>query len=73
MEDREQERMALSIDEVTSATGLGRTFIYGEISAGKLLAHKAGRRTIVLKRNLAAYLEGLPGPTTPSPDTKRAR
>jgi excisionase family DNA binding protein len=56
----ELRREALSIVEVTSVSGLGRTKIYEAIRNGSLIAHKAGRRTIVLPNDLKAYLAALP-------------
>ena len=34
--------------------------IYEAIGSGKLIAKKAGRRTIILPKHLEAYLESLP-------------
>ena len=53
-------KLGLSIDESCHATGLGRTKIYEAIGSGKLIAKKAGRRTIILPKHLEAYLESLP-------------
>ncbi len=53
-------KLGLSIDESCQASGLGRTKIYEAIGSGKLIAKKAGRRTIILPENLKAYLENLP-------------
>jgi excisionase family DNA binding protein len=52
--------LALSIAEVQLATGLGRTFLYEAIVQGKLPARKAGRRTVILRGDLEAYLDSLP-------------
>ncbi len=53
-------KLGLSIDETCEASGLGRTWIYEAIGDGKLIAKKAGRRTIILPKHLEAYLESLP-------------
>ena len=53
-------KLGLSIDETCGASGLGRTSIYEAIGSGKLIAKKAGRRTIILPKHLEAYLESLP-------------
>jgi excisionase family DNA binding protein len=53
-------REALSLSEVANVSGLGRTLIYKAIANGSLIAHKAGRRTIVLRNDLKAFLAELP-------------
>jgi hypothetical protein len=40
-------KIAYSIPEFLAACSLGRTFVYQEISAGRLRARKAGRRTLI--------------------------
>lgn len=52
-------QLSLSIEEVCAATGLGRTKIYQLANAGELKARKIGKRTIVLKDDLEAFLNGL--------------
>lgn len=54
------EKLALSIADVVRASGLCRTLVYGEIRAGRLAARKCGRRTIILRQDLNAFLQGLP-------------
>jgi hypothetical protein len=41
-------------------TDVGRSLLYAEIAAGRLIASKAGRRTIVSKKNAQAWLDSLP-------------
>ena len=53
-------KLGLSIEESCQAAGIGRTKIYEAIGSGKLIAKKAGRRTIILPKHLEAYLESLP-------------
>ena len=53
-------KLGLSIEESCHAAGIGRTKIYEAIGSGKLIAKKAGRRTIILPKHLEAYLESLP-------------
>ncbi len=53
-------KLGFSIKESCRASGLGRTTIYEAIGAGELIAKKAGRRTIILPKDLEAYLESLP-------------
>lgn len=51
--------IALSIEEVQSATGLGRTKIYEILKTGALPARKLGKRTLILKTDLDSFLAGL--------------
>jgi excisionase family DNA binding protein len=51
---------ALSIEEAAARTGLGRVTLYRSIRKGDLVARKAGRRTVILEADLAAYLSALP-------------
>ena len=53
-------KLGLSIDETCVASGLGRTMIYEAIGSGKLIAKKAGSRTIILTEDLKTFLENLP-------------
>ena len=50
---------ALSIKEAVHRSGLSRAHLYNEMTAGKLRYLKAGRRRLVLARDLNAYLESL--------------
>jgi hypothetical protein len=54
------EKLALGIADVVRLSGLCRTLVYGEIRAGRLPARKCGRRTIVLRQDFEAFLQGLP-------------
>ena len=56
----ETAKLGFTIDESCEASSLGRTAIYQAISDGKLIAKKAGRRTVILPKHLAAYLDNLP-------------
>ncbi len=50
---------SFSIDEACAATGLGRTKIYQLLNSGEIRAHKIGKRTIILKDDLDAFLNSL--------------
>ena len=52
-------QLSLSIEEVCTATGIGRTKIYEAINQGLLLAKKYGKRTIILKDDLDNFLSNL--------------
>lgn len=54
------EKIAYSIDDVITLTGIKRTKIYAEIKAGRLKIRKCGARTIVLAADLNRWLEALP-------------
>ncbi len=51
--------LAYSIESLASATGLGRTFLYGEIAERRLIARKAGRRTVILRADAERWLTAL--------------
>ncbi len=52
-------QLSLSIEEACAATGLGRTKLYQLINSGELKARKIGKRTIILKDDLEAFLNEL--------------
>lgn len=52
--------MGFSINDAVLASGLGRDMIYGAIRDGRLKARKVGRRTLILRADLEAYLCNLP-------------
>lgn len=49
-------KLAYTIPEVCEATSASRSFIYAEISAGRLTPTKLGRRTVVHVDDLDAWL-----------------
>jgi hypothetical protein len=53
-------KQAHSIDWICQDSGLGRTFIYNQIKARRLIARKAGSRTIVLDPDYRDFLAALP-------------
>lgn len=52
-------QLSYSIDEVCAVTGIGKTKIYQLINSGALKARKLGKRTIILKDDLDAFLASL--------------
>jgi hypothetical protein len=53
-------RNAFSISDLTEDSGLGRTKIFQEIAEGRLIAHKCGRRTLILEEDYIRWLRALP-------------
>ena len=53
-------RLAYSIADLTRIAGVGRSFLYEEIKAGRLIVRKAGRRSLVLAADATAWLASLP-------------
>jgi hypothetical protein len=69
---RKLTRLAYTVAQLAARVGVGRTLLYGEIAAGRLIASKAGRRTIITCENAQAWLRNLPT-RTPSAVTRRRR
>jgi hypothetical protein len=57
-------KLAHSIPGVGALSGLGRSKIFAEIKEGRLIAHKCGRRTLILDDNLLRWLRNLPAVKT---------
>lgn len=53
-------KLAYSISELSEMSGVGRSFLYEEIKARRLIVTKAGRRSIVLHGDALAWLSSLP-------------
>ena len=51
---------AMSIKHFCREYDLGRSYVYELISTGKLRAVKSGSRTLILKRDAAAWAASLP-------------
>lgn len=52
--------LAYDIPGASKESKVGRSKIFEEISAGRLKARKVGRRTIILRDDLVAWLSALP-------------
>lgn len=50
----------LSISEACRMAGVGQTRLYGAIADGRLKARKFGKRTLILRVDLLAFLAALP-------------
>jgi excisionase family DNA binding protein len=51
---------ALSIKQFCERFGVGRTFVYEELKTGRLLANKAGSRTIIPLAEAESWFAKLP-------------
>lgn len=51
---------AYGIEELAKAGPLGRSYLFKAIKERKLIAQKAGRRTIITHANYEAFLQSLP-------------
>lgn len=54
------EKLTYSVPEAVTITGISRSLLYVEIAAGRLTARKLGRRTVILREDLEAFLKALP-------------
>jgi excisionase family DNA binding protein len=50
------DRLAYSVDEAAAITGLSRDLLYDQMRAGKLAYLKVGRRRIITRQHLEAFL-----------------
>ena len=57
--NHEHIRVAESVKEFCESVGIGKTFFYAEVKAGRIKTLKAGRKTLVLVSEKLAYLEKL--------------
>ena len=62
-------KLAYSIAELTRISGVGRSFLYEEIKAGRLIVTKAGRRSLLLHGDVVAWLTSLPKTSATSADS----
>ena len=56
----EHDRLAYSIEELSRVSGKTAPALRADIYRGRLPARKWGRRTIVLREDAVAFLQGLP-------------
>ena len=54
------DKLAFSPDEAAFRAGVGRTLIFAEIKEGRLIAHKAGARTLITVDALVDWIKSLP-------------
>jgi len=53
-------KLAFTIAEFVQLSGLGRSYIYKEIKAGRLIVRKAGTRSLILRDDGKTWLANLP-------------
>jgi excisionase family DNA binding protein len=54
------EKIAVTLSEAASVSGIGRSSLYKLFSEGKLTPRKSGKRTLILVSELESYLRSLP-------------
>jgi excisionase family DNA binding protein len=54
--DRLSDRLAYSVEEAAQVTGLSRDLLYDEMRGGRLAYLKVGRRRIITRQHLEAFL-----------------
>lgn len=54
------EKVAFDISEFCKAFGVGRSFVYEELAAGRLKAKKIGRKNLITKADAEEWLASLP-------------
>ena len=54
--ERSGDRLAYSVDEAAAITGLSRDLLYDQMRAGNLAYLKIGRRRIITRQQLEAFL-----------------
>lgn len=64
-------KLAFSIREFGEAVGIGRTLTYSEIAAGRLVAVRCGRRTLIRVADAQRWLANLPAAAADEPAAPR--
>lgn len=54
------QRIALTISDAVSYSGIGRSSLYKLFSEGKIVPRKAGKRTLILRSDLDEFILNLP-------------
>lgn len=52
-------KFAYTLSEVSAISGIGNTKLYEALKAGKLPAKKLGKRTLILHKDLEAFMNSL--------------
>lgn len=59
-ETRSDLKIALTISEAAKATGISRSHIHKLLTEGSLTRRKVGKRTLILREDLEAFLRSRP-------------
>jgi excisionase family DNA binding protein len=62
--------MAFTIEEAGVVSRVGRNSLYSAVETGALRARKIGRKTLILRDDLRAWLEALPTAAGAAPPSK---
>jgi hypothetical protein len=54
------DKLAFTIDEAVQSSTIGETSLCKEIKAKRLIVHKYGTRSVILRSDLIAFPENLP-------------
>ena len=54
------QKIAVTLPEASQLSGIGRSSLYKLFNEGKLIPRKAGKRTLILVKELEAYVTSLP-------------
>lgn len=54
------DKLAFSVEETADALGVSRDLIYDLMATGRLGFIKAGRRRIITRKHIEAFLNGVP-------------
>jgi excisionase family DNA binding protein len=54
------DKLALTINEAVAYSGVGRTTLYKLVKEHKILLRKLGKRSLILKPELDAFVNSLP-------------
>lgn len=57
-------KQAYTVNETIKEIGIGRSKLYAEIKAGKIVPRKIGKKTIFLAKDIEGYLNALPKANT---------
>ena len=60
------EKILMSVRDVITMTGVGRTTLYALIKTGAIRAHKIGRKTVFSTRDIREWVRTLPSMNTRS-------
>ena len=60
MADFDQFKLAFTPAEAARVAGIGRTYLFEEIRNRRLVARKAGRRTLIEAEELRRWVKSLP-------------